>query len=85
MDNLESQIYEIFEKDPCKYKSYKDAVKQALIDRVKDDEKFIKESIIMILGAGRGPLVNAVLEAAAETQRKAKVYALEKNVNAVNT
>ncbi len=85
MDNLESQTYAVFEKDPCKYKSYKDAVKQALIDRVTDDEKLIKESIIMILGAGRGPLVKSTLEAAAESRRKVKVYALEKNVNAVNT
>ena len=45
MDNLESQIYEIFEKDPCKYRYYKDAIKQALLDRVPDHEKS-KESLV---------------------------------------
>lgn len=44
MDNLESQIYEIFEKDPCKYRSYKSAIKQALLDRVSNNEKFSKET-----------------------------------------
>jgi protein arginine N-methyltransferase 5 len=44
MDNLESQIYEIFEKDPCKYISYKNAIKKALLDRVPDNEKLSKES-----------------------------------------
>jgi protein arginine N-methyltransferase 5 len=39
----------------------------------------------MVLGAGRGPLVKCALEAAAETQRKCKIFALEKNLNAINT
>jgi len=32
-DNLESAVYEIFEKDPIKYKLYEDAVYHALMDR----------------------------------------------------
>ena len=43
-DNLESQTYEIFEKDPVKYTSYQKAVFQALKDRVPDSEKDTKTS-----------------------------------------
>lgn len=39
----------------------------------------------MVVGAGRGPLVKAAMQAAYETQRKVKLYAIEKNPNAINT
>jgi len=39
----------------------------------------------MVLGAGRGPLVSAAMRASLLTRRKLKLYALEKNPNAVNT
>lgn len=39
MDNLESQTYEVFEKDPVKYSQYQEAVRQALVDRVPEDRK----------------------------------------------
>ena len=39
----------------------------------------------MVLGAGRGPLVTASLTAANKAERKIKVYAVEKNPNAVVT
>ena len=38
MDNLESQVYEIFEKDPVKYQQYQKAISQALLDRVSEKE-----------------------------------------------
>jgi hypothetical protein len=41
--------------------------------------------VIMVVGAGRGPLVRASLAAAHETQRRVRVYAVEKNPNAVVT
>lgn len=41
--------------------------------------------VLMVLGAGRGPLVSASLRAAREAGRKLKVYAVEKNPNAVIT
>ncbi|KAG7173372.1 arginine N-methyltransferase 5-like, partial [Homarus americanus] len=67
MDNLESQTYEVFEKDPVKYAEYERAI------------------ILMVVGAGRGPLVRRALAAAKGAQRKIKVYAVEKNPNAVVT
>ena len=39
----------------------------------------------MVVGAGRGPLVKAAMLAANETGRKVKLYAIEKNPNAINT
>ena len=42
-------------------------------------------SIIMIVGAGRGPLVQAALRAASTTERLVKIYAVEKNPGAVVT
>jgi protein arginine N-methyltransferase 5 len=85
MDNLESQVYEIFEKDPIKYQQYQRAIAQALLDKVNDSEIHTKETVIMVVGAGRGPLVKAALQASYDTQRKVKLYAVEKNPNAINT
>lgn len=42
-------------------------------------------SIVMVLGAGRGPLVSASIQAANKAERKIQVYAVEKNPNAVVT
>lgn len=39
----------------------------------------------MVVGAGRGPLVKATLRAADKAQRNIRVYAVEKNPNAVVT
>ncbi|KAL5676318.1 hypothetical protein ACJX0J_012449, partial [Zea mays] len=79
MDNLEVQTYEIFEKDVVKYTQYRRAVAKALVDRVADDAVSTTRTVLMVVGAGRGPL------AAEETGRKLKVYDVEKNPNAVIT
>ena len=39
----------------------------------------------MVVGAGRGPLVRASIRAADEAGRKVRVYAVEKNPNAIVT
>ena len=61
MDNLESGTYEVFEKDPVKYSEYQKAIQLALIDRIPTNEISTKEVVVMVLGAGRGPLVSASL------------------------
>ncbi|KAF7817197.1 protein arginine N-methyltransferase 1.5 [Senna tora] len=85
MDNLEAQTYETFEKDTVKYIQYQRAVSKALLDRVPDEQASVITTVLMVVGAGRGPLVRASLQAAEETGRKLKVYAVEKNPNAVVT
>lgn len=42
MDNLESQTYEIFEKDPVKYREYQSAIYEAIkvvISKMKEEER----------------------------------------------
>ncbi|PNF42601.1 Protein arginine N-methyltransferase 5 [Cryptotermes secundus] len=85
MDNLESQTYEVFEKDPVKYNEYQRAIYGALLDMIMYEEKDSKVAVVMVVGAGRGPLVRAALNAAQKADRKIKVYAVEKNPNAVVT
>lgn len=43
------------------------------------------DSVIMVVGAGRGPLVDAALKAAHSTERSIRVYAVEKNPGAIVT
>jgi protein arginine N-methyltransferase 5 len=81
MDNLESQTYETFEKDPIKYSNYEEAIRLALIDKCNENE----QCIVMVVGAGRGPLVRCVLRASEKSKRKVKIYAVEKNPNAIIT
>nr|CAG4640678.1 EOG090X028A [Eulimnadia texana] len=85
MDNLESQTYEVFEKDPVKYSEYQRAMYFAILDKVSMEEKDTKILTLMVVGAGRGPLVRAALVAAKKADRKIRVYAVEKNPNAVVT
>ena len=61
MDNLESGTYEVFEKDPVKYREYQRAIHCALMDRVAKEDLDSKVVLVMVLGAGRGPLVRAAL------------------------
>ena len=39
----------------------------------------------MVMGAGRGPLITASINAAEDAGRKIKIYAVEKNPNAIVT
>ena len=80
MDNLESATYDVFEKDPIKYSQYQKAVHAALLTL-----PHLMEVVIMVVGAGRGPLIQASLHAADELGRTVKMYAVEKNPNAVIT
>jgi protein arginine N-methyltransferase 5 len=80
MDNLESQTYETFEQDAFKYNQYEKAITKALQQTPED-----KESVVMVVGAGRGPLVRCALRAAMLADRKTRMFAVEKNPNAVIT
>ncbi|KAG0086915.1 hypothetical protein BGZ93_003331 [Podila epicladia] len=84
-DNLESSTYETFEKDPIKYQQYELAVERALLDRPIPTNGEPDITVIMVVGAGRGPLVNCSLRAAEKAGRNVRVYAVEKNPNAFVT
>ncbi|KAI8051494.1 protein arginine N-methyltransferase 5 [Syncephalis plumigaleata] len=85
MDNLESSTYQVFEQDPVKYVQYEEAVYRALLDRVPDTKASATTTVIMVVGAGRGPLVTRCLEAARRANRQVRVFAVEKNPNAYVT
>ncbi|KAL4443757.1 hypothetical protein ABPG75_011494 [Micractinium tetrahymenae] len=84
-DNLESQTYETFERDSTKYTTYEEAVYRCLLDRVPQEEAEQRVTVLMVVGAGRGPLVAASLRASLRAKRRIRVYAVEKNPNAVVT
>ncbi|EOD11657.1 hypothetical protein EMIHUDRAFT_67341 [Emiliania huxleyi CCMP1516] len=95
-DNLESQTYETFEKagggrgrqgalrggDPVKYERYERAVYLYLCQRHQPGGE---PAVVMVVGAGRGPLVAATLRASAASGRRVRAFAVEKNPNAVVT
>ncbi len=62
---------------------YKTHPHRALCDRVPDAEAATRVTVLMVVGAGRGPLVRASIAAAARAGRLLKVYAVEKNTNAL--
>jgi len=84
-DNLSSGTYEVFEQDPVKYTSYQLAVEQALL--AVPDLATGRRLVVMVVGAGRGPLVRAALRAAERVGLESRVfvYCVEKNPNAVVT
>ncbi|PAA83204.1 hypothetical protein BOX15_Mlig014197g3 [Macrostomum lignano] len=84
-DNLHSATYQVFEMDPYKYRAYREAVRQALVEMVPDSEAESRLVTIAVLGAGRGPLVQECLIAGRQSGRRIRVFAVEKNGNAVNT
>jgi len=89
-DNLESQTYETFERDGAKYEAYGEAVRRLLEDRVRahggaGGAQPAPTTVIMVVGAGRGPLVAASLAAADSVGAPVRLYAVEKNPNAVIT
>ena len=79
MDHLPSETYETFERDATKYRIYEEAIELAI--RAHDAPR----TVIMVVGAGRGPLVQASLRAADAAGRVVTVFAVEKNPNAIIT
>ena len=86
MDNLESATYETFERDATKYDVYQQAVETYLREKVPDEQVETADAVVlMMVGAGRGPILSRCLAAADATNRRVRVYAIEKNPNAVVT
>mmetsp|Transcript_17725 Transcript_17725/g.46750 ORF Transcript_17725/g.46750 Transcript_17725/m.46750 type:complete len:618 (+) Transcript_17725:130-1983(+) len=81
-DDLESQTYETFEKDPVKYVRYEEAIFRCMQHKMAAGRT---EFAAIVVGAGRGPLVAAVRSAAARAKAEVQVWAVEKNPNAVIT
>ena len=83
--NLESNTYEVFEKDPIKYEWYERAIAKALQEWVAQRKPTSNPDgrvVIAVVGAGRGPLVTRALRASESTGVPVDVWAVEKNPNA---
>uniref|UniRef100_A0A183BW51 Protein arginine N-methyltransferase n=1 Tax=Globodera pallida TaxID=36090 RepID=A0A183BW51_GLOPA len=93
-DNLDSTVYQTFEQDVTKYVHYQRAIKAALRDLTQQAHEDT-ELVVFVLGAGRGPLVQAAINARQELESekkhneqsfltwKMKLVAVEKNRNAI--
>ena len=85
--NLDSETYRVFESDYAKYENYEQAMSLALdtkLETTYSDHRIV----IMILGAGRGPLVDALIRAIqtkTSASRRYKVYALDKSFSSVQS
>eukprot|EP00920_Eleutheroschizon_duboscqi_P000875 GHVT01002178.1.p1 GENE.GHVT01002178.1~~GHVT01002178.1.p1 ORF type:complete len:559 (+),score=92.24 GHVT01002178.1:2856-4532(+) len=95
-NDLESQTYENFEQCPVKYEKYEEAISKCLRDRramveseVALSGKSPRPVVVMVVGAGRGPLVQRTLQALESSGMSAphthRIIAIEKNRNAVLT
>lgn len=84
-ENLCSSVYQTFEQDKTKYEHYQEAIAAAIDDLVESGHD---EIVLIILGAGRGPLVTASIQAGKLIKRKGKnfalnIFAVEKNPNSL--
>lgn len=79
--NLDSVTYRTFEMDHAKYLAYREAMVEAIIRL----ESRCEELVVMILGAGRGPLVDSFIRAIkiANPKQKFKIFAVEKNPSSI--
>ncbi|KAJ2440926.1 hypothetical protein GGF42_007464 [Coemansia sp. RSA 2424] len=84
MDHLESAVYETFEMDLPKYDHYERAMLCAMQDLPRAMQGAPREELtLMVVGAGRGPLVTRALRAARQAARAVRVIAIEKNPSAL--
>ena len=86
-ENLGSCVYQTFEQDKTKYEHYQKAITAAISDLV---ECGFEEIVLIVLGAGRGPLVTASIQAGKLIKTQGNnfslsIYAVEKNPNALLT
>ena len=80
--NLPSATYEVFERDGPKYEAYQAAIAAALRDRMAAAAPTPPALRVLVIGAGRGPLVARALAAAGALGCALALVALEKNPHA---
>lgn len=72
-DNLDISVYEIFEEDSVKYRQYEHAMLEAISDIPKS------QISVLVIGPGRGPLIERLLSVSRGNSREILVDAVEKN------
>ncbi|GMM54293.1 protein arginine N-methyltransferase [Maudiozyma humilis] len=84
-DDLSNEVYSVFERDATKYELYGKAIRAALMDLASmQGRKVLEPLTVLVAGAGRGPLVTQVFNAARELKMGShvRILALEKNPQA---
>lgn len=83
-ENLTNSIYSIFETDVTKYEKYGEAIRKAMIDVIGRRQRNNDHIVILVAGAGRGPLVGQVFDICKKLEilSRVRVIALEKNPQA---
>jgi protein arginine N-methyltransferase 5 len=84
MDDLGCETYDVFERDPVKYRQYEEATYLAIVERAALAQQDL-DLVIVVAGAGRGPLVTCALRAMERAQVHGRIYAVEKNPSAFTT
>jgi len=84
MNNLSYSTYAAFERDTVKYITYERAIHARLQD-LKAVQGLKRPFILMICGAGRGPLVDCSIRASGQVGVQIKLWVVEKNPNAIVT
>ncbi|KAI3383326.1 hypothetical protein SNEBB_007305 [Seison nebaliae] len=81
--NLTRYTYDLFERDPIKYRQYELAIFNAMLfltTKKGRDQPFL----VIMLGAGRGPIVDKIIEAGRTAKiASLKIIAVEKNRYAI--
>uniref|UniRef100_A0A1I7SU54 Protein arginine N-methyltransferase n=1 Tax=Bursaphelenchus xylophilus TaxID=6326 RepID=A0A1I7SU54_BURXY len=80
-DNLTSSIYKTFEDNRSKYQIYEEAITEVILDWQKGCKFEKKKMVILLVGAGRGGLVESIMKALRKTDivSDSIVVAVEKN------
>ncbi|CAD5214976.1 unnamed protein product [Bursaphelenchus okinawaensis] len=85
-DDLSASVYSTFETITSKYRLYESAVIEAIMDWQQHDKNRNKKFVVLLVGAGRGGLIESILKALQKTkQQRVTVLAVEKNKFAYQT
>ena len=85
MDNLESATYETFERDATKYDVYQQAVETYLREKVPDEQVETADAVVLMMVRGGARANSVARRGGGRHQQTRRVYAIEKNPNAVVT
>lgn len=79
-DNLDAEVYDIFEKDNHKYDEYELAFRE-FFDAFKEP----RTVVAYYLGSGKGLILDKLVRAAKKCGKRIKVYCVEKNPYPIQT
>lgn len=82
--HMDNSVYTTFEHDAPKYERYREAVSLFIQTECAARRREGARFVVVVLGAGRGPLITEVLNAALDEDLSVDVIAIEKNPSAAS-